>query len=75
VAGCAADLVKENWNGLLIPPKDVSSLASAMKSLASQPDLCALMGARSARHISDFSPAKWSDGIARAIETVGTAHG
>ena len=40
-AGCSADLVRENWNGLLIPPKEVSPLAAAMESLASQPDVCA----------------------------------
>jgi len=68
VAGCAADLVKENWNGLLIPPADVASLASAMESLASQQDLCATMGARSVEHISKYSPEEWSKAIARAIE-------
>ncbi len=47
VAGCAADLVRENWNGLLVSPRDVSSLTSAMRSLASQPELCATMGANS----------------------------
>ena len=68
VAGCAADLVKENWNGLLVPPADVASLASAMESLASQPDLCSTMGARSVEHISKYSPEEWSKAIARAME-------
>ena len=48
-AGCSADLVRENWNGLLIPPKDVPSLPP-MESLASQPDVCARMGANSLQH-------------------------
>jgi len=65
-AGCAADLVKENWNGFLIPANDVSSLAVAMKSVASQPQLCLTMGANSARHILRYSPAEWAAGIARA---------
>jgi glycosyltransferase involved in cell wall biosynthesis len=66
-AGCAADLVRENWNGLLIPPKEVSPLAAAMESLAGQPDLCARMGANSLQHISHYSPEQWSLGIAEAI--------
>ena len=50
-AGCATELVRDNWNGLLVLPRDVSSLALAMQTLAAQPDLCATMGANSAQHI------------------------
>ncbi len=67
VAGCAADLVRENWNGLLISPKDVTSLVSAMQGLASDPSLRATMGANSAAHIARYSPQEWSQGIVRAI--------
>lgn len=67
VAGCAADLVKKNWNGMLVPPRDVPSLAGAMQSLADQPELCRAMGAQSKQHISYHSPAAWSAGIARAM--------
>ena len=70
-AGCAADLVTENWNGLLIPPRDVSSLASAMQSLAGQPDLRSKMGANSLERISQYSPQTWSAGIVSAIEATG----
>jgi glycosyltransferase involved in cell wall biosynthesis len=70
-AGCAADLLKENWNGLLIPPRDVPSLASAMKSIASQPDLRAKMAANSLDQISHYSAEAWSLGILRAMEAVG----
>lgn len=75
VAGCAADLVKENWNGLLIPPTDVSALATAMESLASRPDFCAMMGANSVQHISNYSPEEWCLGIVRAVGAItGRAH-
>ena len=67
VAGCAADLVKKNWNGLLVPPGDVPSLAAAMQSVADHPELCIAMGAHSKQHISYYSPSAWSDGIARAM--------
>jgi 1,2-diacylglycerol 3-alpha-glucosyltransferase len=70
-AGCAADLVKENWNGLLVKPRDASSLTSAMRTLAEQPELCATMGANSALHISKFSPEEWSRGIVKMVEEMG----
>ena len=41
VAGCAADLVTENWNGLLIPPRDASSLAAAMAEIGEPSRNCA----------------------------------
>jgi len=72
-AGCAADLVKELWNGLLIPPKDVAALTKAMTSLANQPELCVTMGANAVQHISHYSPAEWATGIARAVETTAGA--
>lgn len=71
VAGCAADLVKENWNGLLVPPADVSSLSAAMQTLANQPDLRAKMSANSMQLISRYSPQVWSEGVARAALTKG----
>jgi glycosyltransferase involved in cell wall biosynthesis len=72
VAGCTSDLIRENWNGLLITPRDVSSLTAAMSSLALRPDLCAAMGAHSALHIAQYSPRAWSLSIARVVtETLG----
>jgi len=67
-AGCAPELIRENWNGLLVPPRDVPSLAFAMRSLAERPDLCITMGANSAKHIAHYSPNEWSSGIARMVE-------
>jgi glycosyltransferase involved in cell wall biosynthesis len=74
VAGCASDLLKENWNGLLISPSDVPSLTSAMQDLACHPDLCVEMGINSAHHISSYSPQEWASGIMRML-TSGAAHG
>jgi glycosyltransferase involved in cell wall biosynthesis len=75
IAGCAADLVKENWNGLLVAPRDVASLTSAMRSLADQPDLRAAMGANSMQHISGYSPQEWSAGVARMVQAAGGTRG
>lgn len=71
VAGCAADLVKENWNGLLIPPRDEASLAAAMTKLMSQPELRMSMSANGSRHIANYSPESWTHGIVQAIERTG----
>ena len=70
-AGCAVDLLTENWNGLLVPPRDVSSLNLAMRSLADQPDLCAAMGVHSVQRIARYSPGEWCRGIARMVEAQG----
>jgi glycosyltransferase involved in cell wall biosynthesis len=67
-AGCAPELVREDWNGLLVPPRDVTSLTFAMRSLADQPELCATMGANSAQHIARYSPNEWSSAIVRMVE-------
>jgi 1,2-diacylglycerol 3-alpha-glucosyltransferase len=73
-AGCALDLVQENWNGLLIPPGDVSALTAAMESLATHPEVCAEMADNSLTRIAQYSPETWSLGIAKAIEAVGGGH-
>jgi glycosyltransferase involved in cell wall biosynthesis len=74
IAGCAADLVKENWNGLLIQPRDISSLADAMENLGNHPNISVTMGANSALHIAHYSPAEWSAGIGRALASIGGRH-
>lgn len=66
-AGCAADLVRENWNGLLVRPKDVPGLQAAMKLLAEPSDQRTTMGVHSAEHIRSYSPQAWSAGVAGAI--------
>jgi glycosyltransferase involved in cell wall biosynthesis len=75
VAGCASDLIRENWNGLLAEPKDISSLSSAVANLATQPDLCASMGAHARQHIAQYSPGAWSMAIADALKVITGTHG
>lgn len=69
-AGCATDLVTDNFNGLLVVPKDRSALACAMNRLAQQPELAKAMGARSFERIAQYSPQEWSKGIVRAVENI-----
>jgi glycosyltransferase involved in cell wall biosynthesis len=74
VAGSVRDLVREGWNGLLIPPRNVASLSSAIRDLAVQPELRASMGVRATSHITNFSPQQWSVSIAGAIQRVIRVH-
>ncbi len=67
-AGCAANLVTEDWNGRVVPPRDVTSLVSAMTDLASRPDLRTAMGSNSLKRIAAYSPMEWSKGILRMTE-------
>lgn len=72
VAGCAADLVKENWNGIQTTPGDVPSLTAAMTKIADDAVLRASMGGNSAQLISDYSPSQWARGIVRMMEAMAT---
>jgi glycosyltransferase involved in cell wall biosynthesis len=73
-AGCAADLVTADWNGCLISPRDVSSLASAMTILATRPDLRRVMSEHSVERIAQYSPSAWAAGIARAVQPLAGKH-
>jgi len=74
VAGCASDLIQEDWNGLLVKPKDIFSLQSAMANLATRPDLCANMGAHARQHIAQYSPGAWSVAIAETVRAITGTH-
>lgn len=70
-AGCAADLVTDNWNGRLVHPGDVTTLASAMRDLALRPRRCAEMGANSLQRIAAYSPAEWANAIVCLVSSMG----
>jgi glycosyltransferase involved in cell wall biosynthesis len=72
-AGCGPDLVKENWNGLTVPAMDAPALSSAMNILATRPEVCRLMGANSACHISRYSPRDWSEAIFQTMQMMAGA--
>jgi len=67
-AGCSTDLIRENWNGVLIGPRNVDHLESAMTRVAKEPQLWRSMGANSAKHIRDYSPEVWAVSIERAVQ-------
>ncbi len=70
IAGCVADLVKEDWNGLLVPPRDVASLTAAMDGLARHPERCEMMGKNSLKRIAEYTPEAWASGMVEALNGV-----
>jgi glycosyltransferase involved in cell wall biosynthesis len=70
VAGCAADLVTDGWNGRIVAPRDIAKVAIAMQELADKPQLRAAMAQRSGERIRLYSPGFCADGIAQAFLSV-----
>ena len=75
VAGCSADLVSENWNGKIVPARNVAALAAAMRELATHPEVSASMGRNSEKRIANYSAERWTEGILKLAESVGVARG
>lgn len=69
VAGCARDLIIEDWNGRIVPVKDVTSLSRAMSEMAKDRAKATLMGKNSADRIQQFTPEEWSSGILKMVSS------
>ncbi len=50
--GCR-DVVKHEWNGLLVPPRNKWALASAIENLILDTDKRKIMGKRSQRYVGN----------------------
>ena len=70
-AGCGPDLITENWNGVTVPPRNISDLATAMQDVASRPETCSQMGMNSRERIRQYSPHEWAQGVARMVSAAG----
>lgn len=70
-AGCAPDLLRENWSGWLVLPRDIDALAKTMETAAKDLELCATMGANANQHILNYSPAAWASGVSAAVAATG----
>jgi glycosyltransferase involved in cell wall biosynthesis len=69
VAGCQEDLVQDDWNGFVVPPREPARLAEAMACLAVNSTLRMQMGQRSLEKISAYSPAAWARGLVDATKS------
>jgi glycosyltransferase involved in cell wall biosynthesis len=70
VAGCMEDLVRDGWNGFVVPPHDSSRLANAMARLAADSAMQVQMGERSKEKIGEYSPVAWAQGLFDATKSV-----
>ena len=70
VAGCVADLIEDNWNGRVVPDRDVEALSAAMVSLVLDGELRRRMGMNSRERIGRYSPEACADGLASAAMTL-----
>lgn len=67
VAGCAADLVEDFWNGRIVRDGDTVQFSEAMSELACDVALRSLMGRRGRDRILRYSPEACAAGIAEAV--------
>ena len=71
--GCAEDLVRPRWNGLVVSHRDVDALADAMATLVADRDLRRDFGARSLKLVGEYSVEACADGIVAACLAAGQA--
>jgi len=67
VAGCAADLVEDGWNGCIVPPANPARLSAAIDALLRQPEMTQEMSVCSSERIQAYSPEACAHGLAVAV--------
>jgi len=67
VAGAAADLVQDGWNGRVVPVGDLDAYVSAMRQLAEDLVGVERMGQRSSQRIEGYTAHTWAEGFVRAV--------
>lgn len=66
VAGCSDDLVRNGWNGYVIPARDSDKLKHAIDAVVRCPQKRQEMSERSFQRIQNFSPEACAAGLASA---------
>ncbi len=66
--GCAADLVREGWNGFVVPAGDPGPLAGALERLVEDAGLRRQLGDRGRELVSGYSIEACADGIVAALQ-------
>jgi glycosyltransferase involved in cell wall biosynthesis len=64
--GCAADLVRDGWNGFVVPHDDPAGFAEALRRLVSDADLREELGARGRSLVDLYSIDACANGIVAA---------
>jgi glycosyltransferase involved in cell wall biosynthesis len=71
IAGATPDLVRDGWNGRVVPARDLDGLVSAMRQLAQDTEGTQRMAQHSREHIANYTAANWASGFARAVTEAG----
>lgn len=64
LAGCAADLVEDGWNGCVVPPSDPETLSVRIDTLLRSYQLRQTMSSHSLERIQYYSPEECAAGLA-----------
>jgi len=73
--GCAADLVRPGWNGIVVPHTDVGALARAIGVLVAHDDVRAELGRHGRELVDAYSVERCADGIVAACTSARAASG
>ncbi len=72
--GCVSELVEDGVNGHRFDPEDVEALAAHLSQMAAAPASArAAMGAAGRARAAHWGPARFADGLARALTIAGAA--
>ncbi len=72
VGAVAGGLVRDERNGLVVPPDDAAALAHAIRRLR-DPALRDRLGAQAARDVAAYTQDAWAEGMSRALAHAGVA--
>jgi glycosyltransferase involved in cell wall biosynthesis len=71
VGAAAGGLVRDGYNGLVVPAGDSDALAEAIRRLAANPDLRARLGEDGARDVRAYTYDAWAGGFSSALASLG----
>jgi glycosyltransferase involved in cell wall biosynthesis len=71
VGAAAGGLVIDGRTGLVVPAGDAAALAARIGALAAGPGLREPLGAAAREHVAAYTPARWAEGMSRALRAVG----
>jgi glycosyltransferase involved in cell wall biosynthesis len=75
VGAAAGGLVVDGRTGLVVPAGDAGALAARITALAAGPGLREPLGAAAREHVAAYTPARWAEGMSRALHAVGAGNG
>jgi glycosyltransferase involved in cell wall biosynthesis len=75
VGAVAGGLVRDGFNGLVVPAGDSGALAAAIGRLASDPALRARLGKAAAEDVRAYSHDAWARGFSEALASLGLSRG